>query len=109
MALNRDKTRHHTTHTLVEDDYEPVKRPLRVIQVQPLANRVYEDGRLKPEHFYHVRAGGPQGEVLYHSQPYSSKQGARLAAIREHEGRAKFEYILEWPDGRTGKTNRETL
>lgn len=108
MAKNRDKTPHHSVLKLAAVP-RPATRPVRVIQVQPTARKLYHDGTFQPEYFYHVRAGGPAGEILYVSESYASKTGARTAAVREHEGRSKFEYILEWPDGRTGKTNRETL
>lgn len=105
MALNRDKT-----PVVKKGPKKTGKRPtkpLRVIQVLETDGRFGFPGG--PMHFYHVRAGGPQGEVLYVSQNYVNKQVARTAAIREHSGRSNFEYVLEWTDGRKKQLIRETL
>lgn len=77
------------------------KKPVRIIELVPSYGWDHD-------YFYRVRSRSLEGEVLYHSQRYSSKRGAKLAAIREHEGRSKFDYRLVYPD-RNGDTVTEKL
>jgi len=103
MALNRDKT--PVSKNGPKKTAKRPTKPIRVIQVLPTQNGYPPlDG-----YFYHVRAGSENGEILYVSQNYTNKQVARHAAVREHEGRSKFAYVLEYTDGRTKQLVRETL
>lgn len=76
----------------------PAAKPKRFIEVAPAING---------EHFYRVT--GRNGEIVYTSETFATKTGARKAAIREHEGRTNYEYVLKWLDERTGKIVSESL
>lgn len=105
MARARDKTP-IKRRTPVKPIGRRATKVVRVIQVLPVK---WESGQVTGDFYYKVRAGSAGGDMLYFSQVYASKQVARNAAVREHEGRSNFEYMLEWTDGRTGKQIRETL
>lgn len=101
MSINRDGTPTESPKKIKVP--APERKPVRIIQVLPTR------GVGLDYYYYHVRSRSAEGEILYVSQNYASKQGAKTAAVREHEGRSKFAYVIEWPNDRTGGTNRETL
>ena len=87
-------------------------KPIRVIEIVKTARHrpnawewgyrpLADNGHV--EHYFRVKAGSRNGKVVYTSESFSSKGYAIKAAIREHEGRSKFQYVLEYTD-RDGET-----
>lgn len=84
------------------------KKPIRVIEIVKVQHRqpawAWGSAPLlngHVEHYFRVKSGSRNGKVLYTSENFSSKQYAIAAAKREHGGRSRFQYVLEYPD-RTG-------
>lgn len=91
MARNRDKTQVKPKRIKV-DDVERDSKPVRLIQIY---NSVDTNGFV-----WHVREGGRNGDILYTSDnTYVSEEDSYNFAVQEHEGRSKFDYIIERADG----------